>query len=585
MQYGVDRGTRAFQPSSLLQCVASHAEERPDAPALSFLNERVEVVRSLSYSQLLESVRGISATVLGHAPAEGRALLLYTPGLDFTLALMACWQSGIVAVPVAVPGRGASGLPVAKLRAIAHHSRAVAILCNAAVYARRAELGEVAPELRSLTWIVTDAPDANASDGPTEARPANGVAFVQYTSGSTASPKGVLVTHANILHNQQALRRHFAQDARKVVVSWLPPYHDMGLIGCILNPLFVGAHAYLMSATTFLKRPERWLMAISRYRATTAAAPDFAYEFCAREVSDEQKASLDLSSWRVAISGGERVRGETLRAFTRAFAACGFRSDAFRPSYGLAESTLMVSASKEAGGLGGVEFDRAALSLGQVIFDPSSAETVELVSCGTWSADSTLKIIDPDTLAEAASDRIGEVWVRSPSVARGYETAEASASENFRGFTAGGEGPFLRTGDLGFVFRGELFIAGRLKDLIIVGGQNIHPEDIEQLVEGLDPAIGRPCAVFSSEHLEGERLSVVCEVSRQSHAFEALEALEALEHLVREQVYRRSQLPVQRVVLVNPGTIPKTSSGKVRRSACRDLVNSGSIRDRRESLS
>jgi acyl-CoA synthetase (AMP-forming)/AMP-acid ligase II len=348
----------------------------------------------------------------------------------------------------------------------------------------------------------------------------------------------------------------------------------MGLVGCLLNPLFVGGHAYLLRTNSFLKSPYRWLQAISVNGASTAAAPDTAYAMCVDEVSAAEKSTLDLSRWRVAISGGEPVRACTLTRFAEAFRNCGFRASALRPSYGLAESTLVVSA-----GLPNREplvrrFDREGLRAGEVVEREGAEGAIELVSCGKWQCGVKVKIVDPETLHPCPENAVGEIWIRGDSVARGYY--ETGVDEGtFRAFL-NGDGPYCRTGDLGFVHGGELFVSGRLKDRIVVNGFKHDAEDIEQTVCESDARLSRAVAAFSESADEEHAIIVVVELRRGVHHDNA--ACGALELVIRKSVYERHQLAVKRAVLTRPGTIPRTTSGKIRRHECRRLLLAGDIK-------
>ena len=568
--------------ATLLDSIFHHAARRPRAPALTFLADGVRPAQALDYGQLATRVRSLAAHLSRAFPAGERALLLYGAGLEFPIALLACFHAGLVAVPAAVPDRpGTQALT--RLRAIAASCGAGLVLCDQGVLEARGRWLTQAPELEQLPWQASDRLPASADDDVLagDRQAPESVAFIQYTSGSTADPKGVVVTHANMLHNQQSLCRHFAQHEGSTVVSWLPAYHDMGLIGTILNPLFVGGQAYLMSTLSFIKRPHRWLQAISTYRATTTAAPDFAYAFCAQEITDQEKRGLDLRHWRVAISGGEMVRPKTLRDFASAFAGCGFEAQAFRPCYGLAESTLIVSAAPAGRAPGLVRFDRAELGRGRAVAVPDDTldGSVEVVSCGRWLPDSEVSIVDPEARRRCPSGHTGEVWLRGGSVTAGYygcgEQTRRTFAARLDDGRGGGSGSYCRTGDLGFIHGDELFIIGRLKDLIIFAGRNHHPEDIEPVVEGAHPAIARPAAAFSVERAGEEQVVVVAEMRRG--ALVAPTLLSEVQEAIRRAVHREHSLHVAEVVFVPQGTIPRTSSGKVRRSRCRQLLEQGAL--------
>ncbi|HKH48755.1 MAG TPA: amino acid adenylation domain-containing protein, partial [Thermoanaerobaculia bacterium] len=402
------------------------------------------------------------------------------------------------------------------------------------------------------------------------------LAFLQYTSGSTSSPKGVMVSHGNLLHNEELIRQTFEQSSESVVLGWLPLYHDMGLIGTVLQPLYTGAVCYLMTPGAFLQRPARWLEAISRYRATTSGGPNFAYELCVRKVGEAEREGLDLSSWQVAFNGAEPVRAATLRRFAEAFAPCGFRASAFRPCYGLAEATLLVSGWRPEGETRVRALEAEALERHEVV-SGDTARSRELVGCG--AAMQTVVAVDPESGEPCPPSRIGEIWVASASVAQGYWERPEETAATFGAYLVDGSGPFLRTGDLGFVSEGEVFLTGRLKDLIILRGRNHYPQDLELTAErshaGLRVGGGAAFAV----DLEGEeRLVIVHEVDRQARLGLEGGRTEEIAAAVRQTVAEEHEVSVAEVVLIGPETLPRTSSGKVRRSACREQYLQGGLR-------
>ncbi len=430
------------------------------------------------------------------------------------------------------------------------------------------------PELAEAVWLAVEEVDPRLAEQWEEpAADPSTPAFLQYTSGSTALPKGVIVTHGNILHNEAMIRAAFGQSEESVIVGWLPLYHDMGLIGNVLQPLAAGATCVLMPPLAFLQRPVRWLQAIHRYRATTSGGPDFAYDLCVRKVGPEQRAGLDLSSWKVAFNGAEPVRAETLDRFAEAFAPCGFRREAFYPCYGLAEATLFVAGGRlgEPPVVG--RFAAAGLERGEAIPSPASR-----AKAGCWSAaarpgaGSGSLVADPGTGEPLAPGQVGEIWVAGPSVAAGYWSRPEETARTFRARLAGdsgqGDGPFLRTGDLGFVRGGELFVTGRLKDLIILRGRNHYPQDIERTAEQAHPELEPGgAAAFSVDVAGEERLVIAHEVGRRfaRSGVPVAQVAAALRLAVAEE----HEVQVHEVVLLRTGTLPRTSSGKVQRHACR----------------
>jgi amino acid adenylation domain-containing protein len=537
-------------PQTFMEAFRQRAAERPCRQAFTFLPHGEGERLSITYAELERRARGVAGWLQENRLAGERVLLLYPPGLEYVSAFLGCLEAGAVAVP-AYPPRPNRGRE--RLRAIVADARPAAALTTARLLAGIDPAGIESEAPAPLRWLATDALGDDAAPVWQERQGrADDVVMLQYTSGSTAAPKGVMVTNASLLHNQELMRRAFANGDATVVVGWLPLYHDMGLIGNVLQTLYLGASAVLMPPVAFLQRPLRWLEAISRYRATTSGGPDFAYELCVRRIAPEERSRLDLSCWRSAFNGAERVRPETLERFERAFAPCGFSREAFYPCYGLAEATLIVSGARER--------------------RPPVVEA-PLVGCGVALHENSVRIVDPETLAERGPGEVGEIWVCSPSVARGYWDRPQETERTFGARLAGEPGSFLRTGDLGALRGGELFVSGRLKDLIIVRGVNHYPEDLEGTAQNSHPAL-RPAsaAAFAVDEDGVERVVIVQELEPARHA-EAAEALEA----IRRGVAEAHEIELLAVVLVRRGGVPKTSSGKVRRSACRELFQEGAL--------
>jgi amino acid adenylation domain-containing protein len=541
----------AVTSSSIAEVLQARAASTPERIAYRFLSFASASEETLTYAELDASARRIAANLQTFTVPGDRALLLYRPGLDFIQGFFGCLYAGVIAVPAYPPHptRPARDLP--KLRGIAGDARPAAILTSANVLQSCEPLFVEAPDLRAMHWIATDAVAADNAWSDVRAG-VDHLAFLQYTSGSTGVPKGVMVSHANLMHNERAIATIFDADAESTIVGWLPMYHDMGLIGTMLHGVYVGAQCVLMSPMEFLEQPLRWLETITKFRAHTSGGPNFAYELCVRRVSDEQKAALDLSSWRIAFNGAEPVRAATLARFAEAFAPAGFRSSAFFPCYGLAEATLAVS--------GGLK-----------THDPIVREfgDTSLVGCGVSVDDQRIAVVDPETREPRADGEVGEIWVSGPSVARGYWEKPEQSEETFAARIAGSnDGPFLRTGDLGFIDRGELFVNGRRKDLIIIRGRNHYPHDLELTVEQTHPALRAGCGAAFSIDLEGaERLVVVQEVDRQYRA----QADDGVAESVRLRIAEEHEVPLHALVLIKTGTIPKTTSGKIQRSLAKKL--------------
>jgi amino acid adenylation domain-containing protein len=544
----------------------------PDRLAYAFLQNGEEESERLTVGELDARARTIAAAL---APGEGappppRALLLYPPGLEFVAAFFGCLYAGVIAVPSYPPAPSRAGRGQPRLKAILEDCAPQFVLTTEALAARVASLKEELPGLAACEVIVTESLPASLADSWRE--PEIGpetIAFLQYTSGSTSDPKGVMVAHGNLVHNEEVIREACGHDEQSTFVSWLPIYHDMGLIGGVLQPLWVGAACVLMAPVAFLQRPVRWLRAIAKYRAHTSGAPDFAYDLCARKVTPEQLEGLDLSSWRVAFDGAEPVRARTLEAFTEAFGPAGFRPEAFFPCYGLAEATLIVS--------GRVRRLPPTVRTFQGLEEHRAEEAEEgsvLVGCGPAGLGMEIAIADPETGEERGPGEVGEIWVSGGSVAQGYWNRPEQTEATFHARLAGHPGKsFLRTGDLGFLQGGELFVTGRIKDLIIVRGRNHYPQDLEATAAASHPTLrGGAGAAFSVEGVGSEGAALVQEIDPRRTA-EAPEALGA----VRQALAEEHEIPMAAVVLVKAGTVPKTTSGKVQRQLCRRLFLEGRL--------
>ncbi|HYO64056.1 MAG TPA: amino acid adenylation domain-containing protein, partial [Pyrinomonadaceae bacterium] len=550
---------------TLVDLLRLRARNHPDRLAYTFLVDGETEEVNVTYGELDRQARAVAASLQPLVSAGDRVLLLYPPGLEYIAAFFGCLYAGAVAVPAYPPRRNRNLL---RLQSLVSDAQANVALTTGPVLARMAPLFSENPYLAPLRWLTSDSLAGGVEEHWREPILTGAdLAFLQYTSGSTSTPKGVMLTHGNLLHNEGVIQRAFGQTEDSVILGWLPLYHDMGLIGNVIQPMFVGARCVLMSPAAFLQRPFRWLEAISRYRATTSGGPNFAYDLCARKVTAEQRAVLDLSSWRVAFNGSEPIRAETVENFARTFAECGFRREAFYPCYGLAEATLIVSGRLTDGEPVVKSFDAGALENNLVVetnVDASGART--LVGSGVTLPEQEIVVVHPQTLERCEPGQVGEIWVSSPSVARGYWNRPEQTEQTFAARVAAtGEGPYLRTGDLGFFSGGELFVTGRLKDLIIIRGLNHYPQDIELTAERAHAALRPGCGAAFSVEAEGEeRLVLVQEFDHHRQA-----ESEAVCEAVVAAVAEAHEVQVSAVVLIRPGTIPKTSSGKIQRHACR----------------
>ncbi|WP_280260615.1 fatty acyl-AMP ligase, partial [Nocardia abscessus] len=511
-------------------------------------------VDDITYAAVSIRARAIGAAV--QDAGVRRALLLYPSGLDFIAGFFGCLAADVVAVPAPLPQLDARSLR--RLRHMVTDAGVDAVLTTAQVRADASAAVEQLPELAALTWLATDEiPDAAAAAWREPAVGPDSVAFLQYTSGSTSAPRGVVVTHANLLHNERAIASALGHTPDVVdsltdalFVSWLPMYHDMGLIAPVLQTMFVGANAVLLSPQHFLQRPERWPQAVSAFGAHTSGGPNFGYELCLRRMSPAQIDRLDLRGWKVAFNGAETVRPATVRRFADTFRSAGFRAESFQPVYGLAEATLIVSAAE----IG---------ARPTVVLPPGRSE---LVGVGRPAEGLSIAIVDPERRTECAEGTEGEIWVSGTSVAAGYFGNEQATAETFHAGLGDDDRAFLRTGDLGFLSGGELFVTGRRKDLLIIDGKNHYPQDLELTVETAHDSVRPGCvAAFSvDEGIDGELPVVVAEVRTEDPA-----ELADAEDAIRAAIGAEHGLTLRSVVLIRPGELLKTSSGKVQRQACR----------------
>ena len=561
--------------STLVDLLGYRAQNQSDCTAYTFLQDGETASIRLTYKELDLKARAIAARLQRMEVTVSRALLLYPAGLEFIAAFFGCLYAGVVAVPAYPPRRNQN---MSRLQAIVDSSQATVALTNQSLLGNIEGSFAQNPELAELRWLATDNIASDLAEAWQEPEvSSDSLAFLQYTSGSTGTPKGVMVSHGNLLHNLALIHKCFGHTPNSQGVIWLPPYHDMGLIGGVLQPLYGEFPVTLLSSVDFLQKPVRWLQAISRYKATTSGGPNFAYDLCVRKIKPEQLASLDLSSWEVAFTGAEPIGAETLEQFARTFGPCGFRKEAFYPCYGMAETTLIVS-----GGLKTAlpivrSFKAAALEQNRVVPAAGKQEgNRAIVGCGHTWLDQKIVIVDPESLTPCPDNQVGEIWVSGLSVAQGYWNRPEETKQTFDAYLADtGEGPFLRTGDLGFLQDGELFVTGRIKDVIIIRGQNHYPQDIEMTVEKSHPALRPGCgAAFAVDVKGSERVVVVAEVERSY--LRKLDVNEVVGN-IRQAMTAQHALDVYATVLVKTGSIPKTSSGKIQRHACRSGFLAGSL--------
>ncbi len=551
-----------------------YASERGEELAYTFLIDGEEQSESLSFAQLHKNAQKIALSLRAQVGLGERVLLLFPPSLDYISSFLGCLYAGTIPVPAYPPDLYNLRNSLARLEMIVSDCQAkIALSSREFIRLFQGQVGgkegdffrQATPTLLSLRWVSPD----ETVEGCWERPPLNGksIAFLQYTSGSTGQPKGVVLTHQNILYNAEMEKQAFAHHDKTVCFSWLPLYHDMGLIGNILQALYLGRPCIFMSPLHFLQRPVRWLKAISRYQATTSGGPNFAYELCCRKITPEECSELNLNSWEVAFNGAEPIRASTIHKFSEIFSPYGFRRTSFHPCYGLAEATLFVSGG-QARDLPCMEsFDSQKLQAKQA--KTSKEPDQVLVSSGQTVLEQKIIIVDPEKQVSLPFGQIGEIWLSGPHIANCYWQKEELSQDIF--CAALGEYPeklFLRTGDLGFFHKGNLFIAGRIKDLIILSGQNYYPQDIERVVEESDTCLRPGCsAAFSLEENDQEKLIIVAEL-RDPKKQENL-PWESIISKIRLAISREFQQQVETIVLLPPCSLPKTSSGKIQRHTCR----------------
>ncbi len=561
--------------AQLIDVLRERALLQPDQIAFTFLSDGEVEDGHLTYQELDQKARATAALLQQHLGQPGeRVLLLYPPGLEYISAFFGCLYAGMIPVPSYPPRLNRPDL---RLQTIARDAQARVALTTLQILSNMEQRLANTPDLAAIQWLTTQDLDIERSEQwKAPQATSDTLAFLQYTSGSTAQPKGVMVSHGNLVHNLKQIHQFFGMNPQSRGVIWLPPYHDMGLIGGVLETLYAGISTVIMPPTAFLQKPVRWLQAISHYRATISGAPNFAYDFCVEKITEEQKQRLDLSSWDLAFCGAEPIHRETLERFVKTFEPYGLKREALYACYGLAEATLIAT-----GGIKGKwptirTFAGDELTQNQaVLANPGDKNPRELLSCGMCSPDQKLLIVDPQSLQACAENQVGEIWLAGPSIAQGYWNRAEETAHTFQAYPADRkEGPFMRTGDLGFLHEGEVYIAGRAKDLIIIRGRNHYPQDIELTVESSHASLPSSSGAAFSVELEGEeRLVIVQEVDRHAKAEDAPAIIAA----VRQAVAEQHELQAYAVVLIRVGSIPRTSSFKIQRSACRDQFLDGSL--------
>jgi acyl-CoA synthetase (AMP-forming)/AMP-acid ligase II len=547
---------------SLVDLLAKRAASQPDARAYVFLSDRNSEEAALSFRQLHDAANACAARLSEVARPGERALLVFPPGLEFIVAFFGCLIARVIAVPMMMPRRQSARDSSA---AIIANCEPVVALSNAAFAIRQDLQARFSRE--GLQWLPVEldpSPIGTARPDMPAPQP-HDIAFLQYTSGSTSEPKGVAVSHGNLLANLEMIRCALGNTDRSTYVNWVPLYHDMGLILNALETLYVGSLCVLMAPNAFTQRPLNWLRAIHDYRAEVACSPNFGYDLCVSRYRADQMHDIDLSCWKVALNGAEPVHTETIDRFIKTFAGHGFDAGAVYPAYGMAEATLLISGGRRGAGHVTRTVGRAAQSL---------------VGCGRALVNEQIAIVDPDRRTRLAYHQVGEIWVHGPNVARAYWNNPEATEAGLNAIIAGEDSaPWLRTGDLGFLDEaGELYVTGRIKDLIIVRGINHYPQDIERTVQAAHPALRTNCgAAFSAADESGEEtLVIVQEIERTER--NRIDPVE-IKGLIRENVTEQHELFARHIALIKPGALPKTTSGKIQRSLARKLWLEGNFDD------
>lgn len=553
------------------------AIEHPERLLYTFLHDGEEESAQLTYGELDARARAVAVRLQAQCAPGDRILLLYQPGIDYIVGFFACLYAGMIAVPAYPPDPARAQRTLPRLLAIIKNAGIGLVLTTAPILRLSRTFFAQVPALGQLTWLETDGVDVASADAwRAPGTDGTALAFLQYTSGSTAAPKGVMLSHANLMANLAHIKTMMAFSTSSKMISWLPPYHDMGLIGTVLEPAYSGSTSVLMPPVAFLRRPMRWLRAISTYRGTVAGGPNFGFDLCVRKFDPAQETiPLDLSSLSVLFNGAEPVRAETLARFTATFSPYGFQARMHYPCYGLAESTLITTGVRIADEPTTLRVDKAALQAHRVV--PAAADddtTMTLVSSGHAIPNLDLRIVDPQTMAPLPENAVGEIWIRGESVGQGYWGAEAATAAAFDAVPQGETGdPYFRTGDLGFMRHGHLFVTGRIKDLIKLFGRNHYPQDLELTMERAHATLRPGCgAAFSVDMGGRERLVLVQEMVPPPD-----EAPEAIIESIRRAVAAEHEVRPYDVVLIEPRTIYKTSSGKIQRSATRQAYLDGRL--------
>lgn len=559
---------------SLVALLARRAADQADDRAYVFVSDRGVEEAALTFRQLHVAATGLASRLAETTRPGARAILVFPPGIEFMVAFFGCLIAGIIAVPIMMPRRNSAR--DASSTILADCAPTLALTTSA--FARRDDLRARFAQAK-ITWIEVDLAGGEAAPAALPEPGPHDVAFLQYTSGSTSAPKGVMVSHANLLANLEMIRVALGNTRQSTHVNWVPLYHDMGLILNALQAFYVGATCVLMAPNAFMQRPLGWLRAISHYRAEVVCSPNFGFDLCVSRYRADQMDGIDLSSLRIALNGAEPVRAETIARFVATFAPHGLDARAMYPAYGMAEATLLISGGTRGGGVVTRSVSRAGLQAHVAERPIDAADNQTVIGCGRALAGEEIAIVDPERCVRLPADQVGEIWVRGANVARAYWGNEDATRKGLNAEIADEDGHWLRTGDLGFCDgSGELFVTGRIKDLIIIRGINHYPQDIERSVQSVDGVLRENCgaAISVPDDRGEETLVIIQEVERTArHSIDA----EEIKGRIREAITDHHELSARHIALIRPGALPMTTSGKIQRKLTRRLWLDGGFEE------
>lgn len=563
-QYLTSNNDAHIPASNMVERLIQHENNLPDKTVYFFLEDGVLESSSITYSGLVKKAKAIAAALLAAGNKGDRVLLLFPTGIPFITAFFGCFFAGMVAVPAYPPKRSR---PNERFKSIVESSSPAFILSTQDIHSEILASGllEGLPDISNMI-VYEDISVEGAISWRNPGIDAGDIAMLQYTSGSTGTPNGVMVSHDNIIHNSECIKQSFGFDEATVGVNWLPNFHDMGLIGCLIQAAYLGATNVIIPPLSFLKNPANWFRSITKYKATTAGGPNFAFDYSMERITDEEINELDLSHLRTLYCGAEPIREATLNNFTKKFKPARFSAEQFYPCYGLAESVLIATGGDFRAEPLYFYADARALEENNVVLAKVKEEARVLTACGYPWLGMSVVIVDTESIKPAAAGKIGEIWLKGPSVAMGYWDEREKTAEVFNAYIDGtDDGPWLRTGDLGFILDRQLYVSGRLKDLIIIRGSNFFPNDIENSVENCHEALRKnACAAFSIDISGEERLVITAEIER---SFMRNLPEDEIFEVIRSSVFMDYGIQPYAIALLKTGSIEKTSSGKIQRYA------------------